>query len=241
MSTPCPNCGEPLADALAIIEDDGACPECEGLGTAKQIAPELVVPHPEKTINEGALAPLGEPRDIWIFNQLEAVAEAYDFDGVDDYVSLLDLSLSSASSFSIALWVNLDATGDQRFLGRYDGSADLLEFGINSDSNFFANLGHAGGSTLRPVGTGVAGSTWVMVTLVYDASGPSATIYQNDTQDASDSGSLNDFADGSGPDIGRRSDGGSHVDGRIDDPRLYDKALSSTEVSNLYNNGDIRG
>lgn len=28
-TVPCPNCGEPLADALAIIEDDGACPECE--------------------------------------------------------------------------------------------------------------------------------------------------------------------------------------------------------------------
>lgn len=28
-TVPCPNCGEPLADALAIIETDGACPECE--------------------------------------------------------------------------------------------------------------------------------------------------------------------------------------------------------------------
>jgi RNA polymerase subunit RPABC4/transcription elongation factor Spt4 len=27
-NTACPNCGEPLADALAIIEDDGACPHC---------------------------------------------------------------------------------------------------------------------------------------------------------------------------------------------------------------------
>ena len=71
---------EPSPNMFSFNTPYGACSECEGLGTAKQIAPELVVPHPEKTINEGALAPLGEPRDIWIFNQLEAVAEAYDFD-----------------------------------------------------------------------------------------------------------------------------------------------------------------
>ena len=33
-----------------------------------------------KTINEEGLAPLGKPRKIWFFNQLEAVAKKYNFD-----------------------------------------------------------------------------------------------------------------------------------------------------------------
>jgi len=33
--------------------------------------------------------------------------------------------------------------------------------------------------------------------------------------------------------------GGREFDGRIDDARLYSKELTSTEVSNLYNNGRI--
>jgi excinuclease ABC subunit A len=35
----------------------GACPECTGLGTRKEVDPELVVPDPERTLEEGAIAP----------------------------------------------------------------------------------------------------------------------------------------------------------------------------------------
>jgi len=39
--------------------------------------------------------------------------------------------------------------------------------------------------------------------------------------------------------IGERADGGSSMDGLIDDPRAYDKELTASEVNNLYNNGSI--
>ncbi|MCS3699097.1 excinuclease ABC subunit A [Salinibacter ruber] len=96
---------EPSPNMFSFNTPYGACPECEGLGTAKQIAPELVVPHPEKTVNEGALAPLGEPRDIWIFNQLEAVAEAYDFD--------FDTPIEVLSDEQLA--VILEGAGEEQF------------------------------------------------------------------------------------------------------------------------------
>jgi len=96
---------EPSPNMFSFNTPYGACSECEGLGTAKQIAPELVVPHPEKTINEGALAPLGEPRDIWIFNQLEAVAEAYGFD--------FDTPIEDLSDEQLA--VILEGAGDEQF------------------------------------------------------------------------------------------------------------------------------
>ncbi|HVX45001.1 MAG TPA: excinuclease ABC subunit UvrA [Mycobacteriales bacterium] len=34
----------------------GACPECTGIGTRKEVDPELIVPDPEKTLAEGALS-----------------------------------------------------------------------------------------------------------------------------------------------------------------------------------------
>jgi len=71
---------EPSPNMFSFNTPYGACSNCEGLGKTNEVDPNLVIPHPEKTINEGALAPLGKPRDIWIFNQLEAVAEAYGFD-----------------------------------------------------------------------------------------------------------------------------------------------------------------
>ena len=35
----------------------GACTECTGIGTRKEVDPELVVPDPEKSLNQGAIAP----------------------------------------------------------------------------------------------------------------------------------------------------------------------------------------
>src|SRR5215208_826129 len=35
----------------------GACPECTGIGTRKEVDPDLVVPDPEKSLAEGAIAP----------------------------------------------------------------------------------------------------------------------------------------------------------------------------------------
>ena len=39
---------------------DGACPTCDGLGTRLEVDPELVVPHTDLSINDGALGALGE-------------------------------------------------------------------------------------------------------------------------------------------------------------------------------------
>jgi excinuclease ABC subunit A len=96
---------EPSPNMFSFNTPYGACPECEGLGTTNEIDPQLVLPHPEKTINEGALAPLGKPRDIWIFNQLEAVADAYGFD--------FDTPIEALSDEQRA--VILEGAGDEQF------------------------------------------------------------------------------------------------------------------------------
>ena len=57
----------------------GSCSDCEGLGEKKELDIDLIIPKKSKTINEGALEPLGKPRNIWFFNQLEGVAEKLGF------------------------------------------------------------------------------------------------------------------------------------------------------------------
>jgi excinuclease ABC subunit A len=58
----------------------GACPTCDGLGTRLEVDAELVVPDPDLTVNEGALAPWASGTLEYWFRVLEAVAEAYGFD-----------------------------------------------------------------------------------------------------------------------------------------------------------------
>jgi excinuclease ABC subunit A len=59
----------------------GACPECTGLGTKKEVDPELVVPDPERTLREGAIQPWATGHNLEYFLRLlEALGETQHFD-----------------------------------------------------------------------------------------------------------------------------------------------------------------
>ena len=68
----CPN-GHPLAvddlepRSFSFNSPYGACPECTGLGIRKEVDPELVIPDPDLTLAEGAIAPwaMGQTADYF--------------------------------------------------------------------------------------------------------------------------------------------------------------------------------
>jgi excinuclease ABC subunit A len=59
----CHHCGisfpEPTPQLFSFNSPQGMCPECSGLGTRMEMDPELVVPNPDLSVNEGAVKPLG--------------------------------------------------------------------------------------------------------------------------------------------------------------------------------------
>jgi len=57
----------------------GACVSCDGLGTRLEVDPALVVPDPDLSIREGALAPFASARLEYWGRVLEATAEAHRF------------------------------------------------------------------------------------------------------------------------------------------------------------------
>ncbi|MDW3648855.1 MAG: excinuclease ABC subunit UvrA [Bacteroidia bacterium] len=69
----------PSPNSFSFNSPYGACPNCNGLGQVFEVDNGLLVPDPSKSINRGAVEPLGEYRDIWIFRQLRKIAEAYGF------------------------------------------------------------------------------------------------------------------------------------------------------------------
>ena len=59
----------------------GACPECTGLGTRLEVDEELVVPDPDLSIAEGAIAPWSSgPVADYFWRLVEALGEELDFD-----------------------------------------------------------------------------------------------------------------------------------------------------------------
>ena len=57
----------------------GACTTCDGLGTYLQVDPELVVPDPDLSIEEGAIAPWGNSRLEYWERLLQGIADAHRF------------------------------------------------------------------------------------------------------------------------------------------------------------------
>ncbi|SMB91494.1 Excinuclease ABC subunit A [Thermanaeromonas toyohensis ToBE] len=77
----CPECGISLPEIaprlFSFNSPYGACPACTGLGTSMEVDPDLVIPDPNLTLREGAIAPWGGGEGYW--HILEAVADHYGF------------------------------------------------------------------------------------------------------------------------------------------------------------------
>jgi excinuclease ABC subunit A len=78
----CPTCGRSY-DELAprnfsFNSPYGACEHCDGLGTRFEVDPELVVPNPDLTVEQGAIAPWAGGRSQYFSRLLESVCASHD-------------------------------------------------------------------------------------------------------------------------------------------------------------------
>lgn len=79
----CPTTGiaydEPAPNFFSFNSPYGACSHCNGLGTVAEISIEKIIPNPKLSIAKGAIVPIGEFKNNWIFKQLEAIGERHEF------------------------------------------------------------------------------------------------------------------------------------------------------------------
>lgn len=80
----CDKCGAtfpPITLRLFSFNNpEGMCPRCEGLGTVRDLDPDLLIADPNKSLLDGALAPYGKVKSPLLRHQLEALARHYGFD-----------------------------------------------------------------------------------------------------------------------------------------------------------------
>jgi excinuclease ABC subunit A len=70
---------EPSPNAFSFNSPYGACPTCKGLGSVYQVNMEAVIPDWNKSIKEGAIAPLGEEREAYIYKQIVQLGKKHKF------------------------------------------------------------------------------------------------------------------------------------------------------------------
>ncbi|HUM02901.1 MAG TPA: excinuclease ABC subunit UvrA [Thermoanaerobaculia bacterium] len=79
----CPDCGTSLTEItprlFSFNSPFGACPACSGLGAVKKADPERIVPDPELSIEDGAIALFKPGSSAWRLRQIEQLAKAAKF------------------------------------------------------------------------------------------------------------------------------------------------------------------
>ena len=80
----CPVCGtsydEPAPRNFSFNSPYGACAACDGLGTTFEVDPELIIPDPEMSLVDGAIAPWRSANTQYFTRMLESVAEGQGID-----------------------------------------------------------------------------------------------------------------------------------------------------------------
>ncbi|OGL73053.1 hypothetical protein A3D72_02440 [Candidatus Uhrbacteria bacterium RIFCSPHIGHO2_02_FULL_57_19] len=159
---------------------------------------------------------------------------ATSFDGVNDAITTgLNVDQSSGQLLTICAWAYPASTsaGDHDLIstdnGGYDWSIDRL----------VSTWRLATGSAYWSTGVSVDASTWQHVCGVWDAS--NIYFYKNGVSTSLGSGPGYDTSD-TVLTIGRNPGFAELWDGRIDEVAVYNRALSATEISDLYKRGALR-
>ena len=70
---------EPSPNAFSFNSPYGACPVCRGLGNIYQVNIDAILPDKKLSINQGAIVPLGEEREVYSFKQIKQLAKKHKF------------------------------------------------------------------------------------------------------------------------------------------------------------------
>jgi hypothetical protein len=156
---------------------------------------------------------------------------AYLFDGANDYITApVDINPSTMPQMTIVAWARADNGSPFKQVvshdnGGYDRSLDIDSRG--GGTGWSAFCGSGGVSGFHPITLG----EWVFLAVVYDQNAGTVQLRVNDTtyEKAGVLGSgYSTFLIGSNPRYGE------YFKGAIDEVRIYDHALSDSEITALF-------
>jgi len=177
-------------------------------------------------------------------------SSAYSFDGVNDYILVPDSSsLDLTTATTISAWINPGEcpVTDQGcpILAKGTGAGgEAYSFDIADNGNTLRFLCRSGGTAyfVKAFGwltTGKIGK-WIHIAVVYNGSNHTAKIYENGTTIATNSSMPSSMSTNAHEtSIGSRQNASSTYDlnlkASLDNIRIYSRALSDTEITDLYN------
>ncbi|MFC1481987.1 FG-GAP-like repeat-containing protein [Candidatus Neomarinimicrobiota bacterium] len=172
---------------------------------------------------------------------------AYDFDGVDDYITTAAKTWGFSTEGSISAWIKTTSPGEITVFSLGHGSAQdelLLQIEGNNKIGIY-NHKQIDNYNVRASSTSVNTGDWVHVVGVISGGGSPSNliVYVNGIQETGTTltvGVPTDISDTIPREarLGwRTGEVGNPFNGDIDDIRIYNRALSAAEIEALYHEG----
>nr|WP_208493018.1 excinuclease ABC subunit UvrA [Spirosoma utsteinense] len=118
---------EPSPNSFSFNSPYGACPVCNGLGVVEEITEESVIPDKSLSISRGAIAPLGEFRELWIFKEIEAILKKYKLNLSTPVVKFPDDLLRALMYGTEDDAASGETTSDAKYSFKFEGIVNFLK------------------------------------------------------------------------------------------------------------------
>lgn len=176
------------------------------------------------------------------------IGQGFNFDGSNDYLRVTTpiIGYGPGVPYTFAFWMykNADVANQSNMFGGNGGTTNawITAFLHNvTGTMFFRMCKENVDCRDTPVSGVLPTKTWIHVAGVYDSASTIMTLYINGASTTSRIANLTGVSTGSTqPEfIGSYKTPSLHFSGRMDDVRIYDRALSASEVMDIYRSGKV--
>jgi len=170
---------------------------------------------------------------------------AFDFDGTNDYIDC-GTSVITNTSFSMSGWFNADVTsGNRSMAGSYHWQSGERSFYVRTNNGvpefLIASSGSSSGGNVSVVSSSsVSSGTWYHIAATWDSASGAMELFI----DGSSVGTANQSAMASPAEpitLGAYSSVESFFNGKQDDIRFFQRALTQAEVTHLASARGVEG
>ena len=161
------------------------------------------------------------------FNVAGKFGNAGEFNGSSSKIDIASI-ITGNNSFSVSFWLNPTANSITPFMM---GSAATGQAFLTFITGNTLNFGRGGDSLGSTTANTIPNNTWTHIAVSSNAG--SVTVYVNGVSNLTFSTTYNISSGGTF--IGYASGYGQYFEGKIDQIRIFNKSLSSSEVTTIYN------
>ena len=171
--------------------------------------------------------------DAFINSSSGVYGGALELGGDGDYVDTNNNTLVPSGAKTFSLWVKVDGLndGDAMFLGQSSLSSYDFAFYYDDNSNLKI-LNDNGGTSIIETSEQMNDSVWRYITYTYNGNS-TQKLYINGEERASNENGI-DTAQNYDLLFGGWLRGDKYLNGSIDEVQIFDRALSSTEIQEIY-------